>query len=121
MVWTPPLSARVPVATTVHATLSAETSTLYWPIRPFAPEVPDRVVTDSAVREREDLESITIQCGSGATVLYHWVCQIVPASPSSAFWAAPFSPTSSWLSAVAVQALRGASVAVGVGLGVAVS
>src|SRR4051812_9121499 len=46
---------------------------------------------------------MVIQCGSGALPLYQAVCQIVVALPSSAFWAAPFSPTSSWLSAVAVQ------------------
>src|SRR4051812_16234903 len=46
---------------------------------------------------------MVIQCGSGALPVYQPVCQMVEASPSRAFWAAPFSPVTSWLSAVAVQ------------------
>src|SRR3954453_11860273 len=113
MVWVPPVSSSVPVAAVVQVVPLPETSTRYCPIRPFGPVLSGRAVTARAVVLREARVSSTIQCGSGTSPLLQPVCQMLVALPSRTLAAAPFSPVTSWLSAVAIQLDRGGSADVG--------
>ena len=53
--------------------------------------------------------SIVNTCGSGSAVPLHLLCHNVATLPSRTLPAAPFSPTVSWLSAVAVHPVRGST------------
>ena len=98
------LFAKVPCATCVQVMPSALVKKRQLAMVPLPPPGRGRYLKPPTARAPPRL---TVKlCGSGTLVGDHWVCQNVLGSPSTALAATPFSPDTSWLSALTLQPAR---------------